>query len=141
MAEERLTLIFTVGGEQYGTDVHMLQSVGPLTPVDPDPALPSFMRGFTEDRRIPVIHLHARLGTRDTPATNESRILYFEVDGMALGAVVDAVHTVLPLEESRIRPLQATDMAEMDDGRLIVLLNLQKILTQHEISMLKEMQP
>ena len=107
------------------------------------PRAPQFMEGVINLRGqlIPIIDLRARFGMPRAEHTKNTRIVVTEIGSKRVGMVVDSVSEVLRLPLAQIEP--APDMiAGVDteyirgvgkiDDRLIILLDLAKIITGSE---------
>jgi len=98
------------------------------------------IRGITNLRGkiLPVLDLRKRLGLPPASLSKASRIVVTDLDGKLLGLLVDAVHQVLQLPTSRIDPPPEESslaggellggVAQLQDGRLLLLLELQRLL-------------
>lgn len=132
-------VVFQLGSELYGADIHVVLEVCPLQRVTKVPRTPYYVEGVTNlrGRVIPVVDLRRRLGLPAAPATGATRIAVAEVDGDQVGMIVDAVLEVARVQDSAIAPssglVNGVD-AEYVQGvahirdRLVILLDLQKIL-------------
>lgn len=145
--EQRETItqlvVFQLGQELYGADISVVREVSPLQRVTRVPRTPKYIEGVTNlrGRVIPVVDLRRRLGLPVSAATKSTRIAVAELEGGQVGMIVDAVLEVLRVPASRIEPpsqlLSKVDaeyvqgVAKMD-GRLIILLDLARVLQREE---------
>jgi purine-binding chemotaxis protein CheW len=147
-------VIFALGEEEYGVGIASVDSIIKLQPITSVPRAPSFVEGVTNLRGkvLPVIDLRRRFGLPETEATRESRIVVAELDGSAVGMLVDAVSEVLDVPDDAIEPPSPivttvdstfiTGIAKLDggeahgttsdQGRLVILLDLEKVLSPEE---------
>ncbi|RTL31772.1 MAG: purine-binding chemotaxis protein CheW [Burkholderiales bacterium] len=144
-------LIFSLGGELFGVATLRVREIieyGNLTTV---PMMPSFMRGVINLRGavVPVIDLNARFGRTRTEVSRRTCIVILEVqsdeDTFVLGIIVDAVSAVRQIDGTQIEPPPSFGTrirADFIDGmakinnNFVILLNLGKVLSVDELSML-----
>lgn len=148
-AEQELQLVtFRLANEEYGLPITKVQEINRLVPVTKLPQTPSFMEGIINlrGRIIPVIDLRKRFGMAITAHGEDTRIIIVEIHGQIVGATVDAVKEVVRLDIANIEPPPtnvAVDSQYIDgvgkiDDRLIILLDLDKVLTAQEERTVKE---
>lgn len=136
-------VVFQLGQELYGADISVVREVGPLQRVTRVPRTPRYVEGVTNlrGRVIPVIDLRRRLGLPVAAATKATRIAVAELEGGQVGMVVDSVLEVLRVPVSSIEPpsqlLSAIELEYVQgvakaDGRLIILLDLARVLQREE---------
>lgn len=151
IGKELLLVNFRLRDEEFGVDVGKVLEITRVTEISHIPEAPSFIQGVTNLRGqiIPVIDLSKRfnLASQET-LPDSARIVVSEVNGQTVGILVDAVPEVLKILEEDIEPtpeLIKTEIkkdyilgvAKLKD-RLIILLNLEKVLAPKEIEQLAE---
>ncbi len=147
-------LIFSLGGELFAVGTLRVREIieyGNLTSV---PMMPSFIRGVINLRGavVPVIDLNARFGRARTETSRRTCIVILEVqseeDTHVLGIVVDAVSAVRQIDSAHIEPPPSFGTrirADFIDGmakvnnNFVILLDLGKVLSVDEISVLNGM--
>jgi purine-binding chemotaxis protein CheW len=134
---------FALDREEYGIPVTQVREVIRVAEITRVPQAPAHVRGVANlrGRILPVVELRSRLGLEPAVLTPRSRILVVEVGDRVLGLLVDAVLQVakVPLE-SVAPPPEEVLSADSDylsgvarwNGRLIILLELDKALLLHE---------
>ncbi|MEE8574691.1 MAG: chemotaxis protein CheW, partial [Thermodesulfobacteriota bacterium] len=99
---------------------------------------------------IPVIDLRKRFGLEVAERSEESRIIVVESVGKVVGLIVDSVTEVLRLASSTVEPppdiVGGIDSDYIDgvgklDNRLVILLNLDKVLSSSERAHLETIAP
>ncbi|MPN42542.1 Chemotaxis protein CheW [bioreactor metagenome] len=98
-------------------------------------------------RIIPVVDLRKRFQLDVTSYDEDTRIIIVEVNGQTVGIIVDAVNEVVRLGADCIEPPPPAFMldARYIDGvgkledRLLILLDINKILTAQEEIALRQM--
>ncbi|MDA8100103.1 MAG: chemotaxis protein CheW [Nitrospiraceae bacterium] len=144
---------FRVGTEAFGLDIRSITEVIRPLKITPLPHMPRFVEGVINLRGmiIPVVDLRKRFELPAPPGSRTLRIVVIRGavdDPLALlGLVVDEVQEVLPVPPERID--RAPDaargrsadylagVAKLDD-RLIILLEITRILSREERAALEE---
>lgn len=146
-------LTFTLAQELFGVDIHAVREIieyGRLTSV---PMMPPSILGVINLRGavVPVIDLGLRFGGKATVIGPRTCIVILEItsrDGLrVIGMVVDAVNEVLELGSGQIEPPPSfgnriradfiRGMGKLDD-RLVVLLDVGRVLSDDEIALLEQ---
>jgi len=140
---EKQLVIFTLAGEQFGIDIASVESIIKLQRITSVPQAPDFVEGITNLRGavLPVVNLERRFGLPAQPQTAETRIVVANMGGLKIGMIVASVSEVLNIEDSLIEPPPPiatsintefiTGVAKFD-SRLIILLDLSRVLTSDE---------
>lgn len=144
----RQLITFSVSEEEFAVDISQVQEVIRLPRITLVPNAPDFIEGVIHlrGRIIPVIDLRKRLRLSRSAESRSydkfTRVLIIMYDGKLIGFVVDRVAEILKIPESAIRPtpeliLEHTgaeyfEGVVREDDRLIILLNLQKVLAPVE---------
>ena len=152
--EQNQYLTFLLGGEMFAIGILHIKEIieyGQLTTV---PMMPVFIRGVINLRGavVPVVDLSARFGRQSTEITRKTCIVIIEArtgeEKQDVGVVVDAVSEVLEIPAGEIEPapsfgakIRAEFIAGMGkvDGKFVILLNVDKVLSVDEMAMLSEM--
>lgn len=143
-------VVFQLAQQTYGIDIASVFEIIRMEKITKVPRTPDFVEGVINLRGkiIPVIDLCKRFGLDCSDATNSSRIIIVDVDGNTIGMIVDAVSEVLSVPVDSIEPppsmIHGIDAAYLRgiailEGGLIILLNLGKILHEHEIDEIEEL--
>ncbi len=148
-AEMLQVVSFKIGDEEFGVDILQVQEINRLIQITQVPNAPSFVEGVMNLRGkvVPVINLRKRFGLAQKEYDKNTRIVVVELNGKTVGFIVDSVSEVLRISKSVIEPppeLVAgigseyiTGIAKLDD-RLLILIDLDKVLTVEEKETLKE---
>lgn len=143
----RQLVTFALGSEEYGVDIMRVQEIIRFQNVTRVPQMPAFIEGVINLRGnvIPVIDLRKRFELGNTEHTAQTRIVVINVEHKTMGIVVDAVSEVLRLAEEQIEPPPPVVAGIGHEyllgvgkvhGRLLILLDLDQILTAPEKSKL-----
>ncbi|MBI5238467.1 MAG: chemotaxis protein CheW, partial [Deltaproteobacteria bacterium] len=134
---------FRLGNEEYSLDILKVQEIIRHMNLTRVPKAPEFVDGVINLRGkvIPVLDLRKRFGLVNNEKTEATRIIVVDIDDKTVGLKVDAVSEVLRLPSDTVEPPPSivTDV-ESDyikgvgkmEGRLIILLDVSKILTRNE---------
>lgn len=148
---DRKVIIFQLNDEEYAVSVQQVGSIERIEPITRVPQTADFVKGVINLRGIvtPIIDLRIRFGLQETEFTESSRIIIVYLDDMEVGLIVDAANDVIDIPENAIEPapevIGSVDVDYIDgvaklDNRLLILLNLQKVLTKEEITELKSVE-
>jgi purine-binding chemotaxis protein CheW len=145
--QEVQLVIFRLAKEEYALPITKVQEINRLVPITKLPQTPSFMEGIIDlrGRIIPVIDLRKRFQLAVAEHHDDTRIIVVEVSGQTVGIIVDAVTEVVRLNTASIEPPPQTHMLDAKylqgvgklDDRLLILLNVDEILTSQEEITLK----
>ncbi len=145
----RQLVTFKLGSEEYGVGIMRVQEIIRFQEVTRVPQMPAFIEGVINlrGRVIPVIDLRKRFDLGAAEIGAQTRIVVVNVEGRVLGVVVDAVSEVLRVSEDQVEPPPTVVSGIGHDylegvgkvqGRLIILLNLDRILSGTEKQKLME---
>lgn len=155
MADEIQLVVFTLKAGnsvcEYGVPITQVQEINRLTTPTKLPQVPGFVEGITNLRGhvIPIIDLKKRFDMASSEYTEDTRIIVVEIGGQTVGIIVDEVTEVLRLPVAAIEPPPAIAggiTAEYLNGvgkldkRLLIMLDMTKILTEGEKDELKNTQ-
>jgi purine-binding chemotaxis protein CheW len=143
---------FMLGGEEYGVPISQIQEIDRLSKITKVPKAARFVEGVTNLRGevIPVLDTRKRFDLEVKSSDDRTRIMIVELGGVKTGLIVDSVREVLSLSKKDIAPPpQAihsgidqrfiSGIGKVDAGkRMIVLLDVEKILSKTEQAALAE---
>lgn len=147
---EKQLVIFELGNGQYGIEIATVEGIVKMQEITRIPYTPSFVEGVTDLRGavLPVMDLNKRFGLPAQEETSETRIITVNMEGVKVGMIVSKVTEVLTIEDSVIEPPPAmvsnvntdfiTGIAKIN-GRLVVLLDLNRVLNTEEKDILLKM--
>jgi purine-binding chemotaxis protein CheW len=147
MKKKDQMVTFRVGKELFGVPIHEVQEIVRVPEVTMVPEMPSFVEGVINlrGRIVSIIDVNKRLRLGGGARTKASRILIVDVDKKVVGLLVDAVTEILRLPPDSIEPAPEIVTSVGSEyimgvgklpGKLIILLELQKILKPEEIKRL-----
>lgn len=148
--DEQQLVVFDLSSEAYGVDIGAVREIIRLQDITKVPRTPEFVEGVINLRGkvIPVVDLRKRFGLPAEEESKENRIVVVDIGAQDIGVVVDAVTEVLRIATESVEP-PASVITTADseyllgiaklDSRLIILLDLERVLTETEHSSLLEM--
>lgn len=140
---------FKLENEEFAVNIQQVREVLKMTQVTPLPQSAHFIEGVINLRGevIPVVDLRKRFALEAQERGEQTRIIIVEIQDSKVGLIVDSVTEVLRLSSASIQLPPAriagtrTDfikgVGKIDD-RLLIVLNLEKILTTEEKIALEE---
>lgn len=147
-------ITFFLDKEEYAVDIHKVKEIIGLMDITHVPNTPHYIRGVLNLRGkvIPVIDLRLKFGMEFKEYGDRTSIIVMEIninDRKALiGTVVDTVSEVLQINEDDIEETPTfgvevntafvLGMAKVK-GKVKILLDIDKVLTTEEISVLKSL--
>ncbi|MCL6639032.1 MAG: chemotaxis protein CheW [Firmicutes bacterium] len=146
---EEQMVIFQLSGQTYGVGISSVYEIIRMETITRVPRTPHFVEGVINlrGRIIPVIDLCKRLGLEDMGRSGASRIIIVDVGGQVIGIIVDSVSEVLRVPADTVEPpppiVHGIEAAYLKGiailgERLIILLDLNKILFEEEVEELKD---
>lgn len=147
MAEYTKPVVFKLGTESYGVDINLVMSIEQQVNIVTVPNSVDYIKGIVNLRGqvIPVYDLKKRFGIKDGNVSHNTVVV--NASGVVIALEVDAV-----MEISNIDPNNIVDMpvivktenteyldrvARVDD-KLIILLDIEKLLSQDEAEGVKK---
>jgi purine-binding chemotaxis protein CheW len=147
-------LTFALGSEMFAVRILNVKEIIEFGDITAIPMVPDFIRGVINLRGlvVPVIDLACRFGGQATEVSRRTCIVIVELsEGETrrdIGVVVDSVSEVLEIAAAEIEPPPAfgarirTDFIDgmgKVDGRFVIILDTEKVLSIEEIAMLADL--
>jgi purine-binding chemotaxis protein CheW len=143
-------VVASLTGEEYGIPIMQVQEIIKYPEITHIPNMPAFVDGVINLRGkiVPIIDLHKRFDLGTKVKTEDTRIVVSSLGGQAVGLVVDAVSEVIRVNKDSIEPIppaisrvgtEYLDGVCKTDNRLVILLNLEMILTDLERNSLAQL--
>jgi purine-binding chemotaxis protein CheW len=152
--KEGKCLTFRLGREEYGVEILKVREIVGLMDITAVPRTSAHVKGVVNLRGkiIPVVDLRRKLGLPEAAANRENCIIIVivqsgQVDAL-VGLLVDAVNEVLWIGEDEVDSLpDLGDSREIDfvrglakvRGRVIILLDIEKVVHQQDLSGLEKL--
>ena len=141
---ERLQCVtFTLAEESYAINVMQVQEVLRVSEIAPVPGAPHYVLGIINLRGnvVTVVDTRIRLGLQTSEVTDSTRIVIIEGAKHVVGILVDCVAEVVDLPSSEVESAPNVGNDESAkyvqgvasrDGELLILVDLNKLLTDDE---------
>lgn len=150
--DEKQIVIFRLGNEEFGVNINEVREIIRMEQITHVPNTQEYIKGVINLRGgiIVVIDLAMKLGLPIRQADTNTRIIVIEVDNNTIGMIVDSATEVLRLQSEEIKgaPAIITEKINSDfiDGvgiigeRLLILLDLAKVMHAKDVEIIKKMQ-
>lgn len=132
-------VVVNIRSQEFGINIAYVRSIEKMQPVIDLPVCEKHVEGIIQLRAevLPVLNLSKMLGTINiTPLNDSSRLISLSVNNQCICFAVDSANEVLDIAREDIQGMpnisKETDFIEgiaKLDKRLIVLLNLEKLLS------------
>ncbi|NOX60350.1 MAG: chemotaxis protein CheW [Chloroflexi bacterium] len=140
-------ILFQINGATYAVPAAQVEQVEMIDKVTRVPNAPFFVDGivYVRGRVIPVINMHERFGFPSKPYDLHSRIIVVRLGDRIVGLAVDSAREFVQLDREQMTPppeIVADVNGEYlqgvisEDERLILILDIQRVLTPDEQDML-----
>ncbi len=149
--EEKQLVVFRLNQGEYGIDIMIVKEIIRYQKITEIPDAPEFVEGVINYRSkaVPIVDLNKRFNLTSGDVGDSTRIIIANFGDKQLGFKVDAVDEVLRIPEEDIEQVSdiavnidkhyITGIGKLED-RLIILLDLSKILSDDEKAELQEVQ-
>lgn len=139
-------VIFQLGGEEFGVEIVKVQEIIRMPEITHIPQSPDFVEGVINLRGkiIVVVNLDKRFNLSLKDVDENSRIIVVEIGNNVVGMIVDSVNEVLRIPNSSVEPAPELVLSQISrdylkgvgkvDDRLLILLDLAKVLTIEEMN-------
>ena len=145
MSRETHIVGFKVGRETFGIPIAALHEIVRVPEITAVPDAPDYLEGVINLRGkiVSVLDLRKRFRKKATTVDRHSRILIVEHRGRLAGMIVDSASEVIKIPESEIVAapsvmqeggLDCVTGLGKYQGRLIILLDITKVLGARELS-------
>ena len=148
--EERQILVFNLMKEELGLDISCVREVLRPQEIHTLPQAPDFIEGVINLRGyiIAVIDLRKRFDIKAIEDRPKMRIIVCKIKKFIVGLIVNSVSEIIALSKEDIQPTPEVVSMQIEAGfisgiarlgeRIIVVLNLEDILTKEEITKLSK---
>ncbi len=144
-------IVFQLKDEEFGVPVQQVGSIERMQHITRVPSTPEFVQGVMNLRGVvtPIIDLRTRFDLESKENDESTRIIIVHFNDMEVGLIVDSANDVIDIPKDAIEPppeVVGTVEAEYIQGvaklekRLLILLDLQKVLSSQEVKELKTME-
>ncbi|MFC0524160.1 chemotaxis protein CheW [Pontibacillus salicampi] len=149
--QEEKVIVFQLNEEEYGVPVQQVGSIERMQHITRVPQTSDFVKGVINLRGVvtPIIDLRARFNLEEREHSHSTRIIITHIEDMAVGLIVDEANDVIDIPPEAIEPAPEVvgtvhveyirGVAKLDK-RLLILLNLPKVLSADEVDELKSIE-
>lgn len=149
MDKELQVVGFRIGRETFGVPISLVREIVRVPEITSVPNAPDYIEGVINlrGRIIPVVDLRKRFREKVGERDKKNRIVVAEVEGRLIGLLVNSASEVLRILPSEIEaPQEVFQEGELNyitgvgklRGRLVILLDLNKILQGGELRSLED---
>lgn len=151
IVEEVKVIVFRLVDEEYGVEVSQVRSIERMQNITRVPRTPEFVKGVINLRGVvtPIIDLKTRFSLGSEEYSDATRIIIVAVEDMEVGLIVDAANDVIdiplnsieqpPAVVGGIKAAYLRGVAKLQN-RLLIMLNLDKVLSSEEIQAMTTME-
>jgi purine-binding chemotaxis protein CheW len=135
---------FSIGRETFGVPIELVHQIVCVPEITAVPESPECVEGVINLRGkiVSIVDLRKRFGEKEIQRNRKNRVLVVEVEGKMVGLIVDSASEVLKIPLTEIEhPPNVFEEGELNyvtgvgklNGRLIILVDLTKILQRGEL--------
>jgi purine-binding chemotaxis protein CheW len=151
IAHDKKVIIFKLKDQEYGVPVEQVKTIEKVQVFTRVPRTMDFVKGVINLRGVvtPVIDLRGRFQIEEGEYTDNTRIIVVNVGEIEVGLIVDSANDVLDIPLDAIEPapevvggvraVYINGIAKLGE-RLLVLLNLDRVLKKEEIQQLEHLE-
>ncbi len=142
-------LVFTSKSQEFGIRAMRVHEISAPLGITKIPNTPPYIEGIVNlrGRLVSVLNFRKRFRFEQKEHDEDTRVVIVECGGYPTGIIVDSVEEVIRIPDEKVQKLPegvATTVSQeyitgvgMLDNRLIVLLDVDKVLTKEELSELE----
>ncbi|HZG61071.1 MAG TPA: chemotaxis protein CheW [Anoxybacillus sp.] len=145
---ELKVIVFQLKDKEYAIPVQQVRSIEKVQHITRVPGTPNFVKGVINLRGVvtPIIDLRTRFGLEEATISENTRVIIIAFDEIEVGFIVDAANDVVDIPTDSIEPApEVVDATQVDyingvakiGKRLLILLNLEKVLNNRELQAAK----
>ena len=149
MAKDLQIVGFRIGRETFGLPIALVREIVRVPEITCVPNAPDYIEGVVNlrGRIIPVVDLRKRFGQKQIEANKKNRVVVVELEGRLLGLIVNSASEVMKIPPADIEaPHNVFQEGELNyitgvgklKGRLVILLDLTRVLQKGELRRLEE---
>jgi purine-binding chemotaxis protein CheW len=140
---------FRIGRETFGLPIALVREIVRVPEITAVPNAPDYIEGVVNlrGRIIPVVDLRKRFGQKQIESNKKNRVVVVELEGRLLGLIVNSASEVMKIPPADIEaPHNVFQEGELNyitgvgklKGRLVILLDLTRVLQKGELRRLEE---
>lgn len=140
-------IVFQLNDKEYGVPVSQVKSIEKIMHITRVPHTNPFIKGVMNLRGVvtPLLDLRVRFGMGEQAYTEGTRVIIVSIEDKEVGLIVDGANDVIDIPTSKIEPPPEVVGLEAEgyidgvanlDKRLLILIDLHKILESDEVKAL-----
>jgi purine-binding chemotaxis protein CheW len=144
MAKDLQLVGFRIGKETFGVPIGLVHEIVRVPEITAVPDAPNYIEGVINLRGkiVSIVDLRKRFGEMRIESNRKNRILVAEIEKKMVGLIVDAATEVIRLPQADIEaPPEVFEDKDLKyvsgvgklNGRLVILIDLSKILQKGEL--------
>ena len=149
MAKDLQLVGFRIGKETFGVPIGLVHEIVRVPEITAVPDAPNYIEGVINLRGkiVSIVDLRKRFGEMRVEPSRKNRILVAEIEKKMVGLIVDSASEVIRLPQAEIdAPPEIFEENELKyvtgvgklNGRLVILVDLTKILQKGELRRLTD---
>lgn len=144
---ESKVVVFKIDNEEFAADIMQVERILGYTEPRVIPESPAYIKGIIKYQGsiLPIMDLKRRFNMEDTKIKEDPKIIVVKFEDRWIGLIVDMVSEVTDIDDKDIE--QAPDIIKgisneyikgivKIDGRIIIFIDTEKILSKEELSKL-----
>lgn len=151
MADYVKPVVFKLGAEEYGVDISLVNAIEKYQQIVPVPNSVAYIKGIINLRGevIPVYDLRKKFNMPAYDGSNDERkLIVVKLHDLSIALEVDGVSEIHDFSDDRIVPMpelvlndsiQYFKRVANVNGRLIILLDVEYLLSREEVESVKKM--
>ena len=147
--QEGKFLTFSMGEEEYGIEIRHVTEIIGIQSITDLPDMPDYVKGIINLRGkvIPVIDVRLRFNMKERPYDERTCIVVININGIAVGLIVDSVSEVIDIPAGDIEPPPKVKKGEASryiqglgkvNDNVKILLDTRQMLFSDELEQIKE---
>lgn len=148
-AGSREFLVFSLGAEEYAIDILKVQEIRGYDNVTRIANAPDFIKGVSNLRGVivPIVDLRIKFRLDGVGYDEQTVVIVVNIAARIVGIVVDRVSDVITLAGEQVKPapefgvglpLDYIDGLGNLEDRMLVLVDIEKLLTSEEMALVAE---
>lgn len=145
----RQYVVFTINGEEFGLNIENISSIERMLDIFKIPNTPDYIEGLANlrGRVLTIFNLRRRFNLPCPEFDENTKIIIANASTSEIGIIVDGVREIVKVEDNEFDPVPEA-LSNIRDrflsgtakigNRLILMLDLEKILTEEEIKLAKK---
>lgn len=138
-------IVFQLKNEEYAIPVRQVGSIERMQHITRVPQAEPFVKGVINLRGVvtPILDLRVKFGIEEAEPSDRTRIIIVHLQQVEVGVIVDAAYDVIDIPWDSLEPApEVVGSLEADyiegvanlENRLLILLNVEKVLSLEEIN-------